>query len=192
MAVLQGLCGLRVWEACYLRKADINLREGVVIITKTPLHEPKNRNSYRTIPIPGEAVQAIEETIQNAKVCSLSEVFLSKTGLTWNRNSLASAWRRALEQARVELGNPRLLEIPPKKLRAFFGTTASRLGAPDRILKSYMGQAPGDILGEHYRAVDLSELKAVSGRMEGWRSLISGNESGNSLETDSWKKAVSI
>ncbi|MCG3198354.1 MAG: Tyrosine recombinase XerC [bacterium] len=192
IGTLQATCGLRMWEAAFLRKSDIDFELGTVTVTKTPYHEPKNRNSYRTLPIPVEAMKAIEQTLSHARVCSLSEVFLSPTGRVWNRTSLASAWRRALERASRDLGNPRLLGIPPRKLRGFFATSASRLGASDRVLKRYLGHAQGDILGEHYRAVDLAELREVSSRMESWRSLISGTESGNIPETGFRGKALSL
>jgi len=69
---------------------------------------------------------------------------------------------------RPGLAMPHLRQVPARKLRASFETMASRLGAPDRLLRSYMGHSPGDILGCHYRRIDMDELRAVSDAMNGW------------------------
>ena len=43
------------------------------------------------------------------------------------------------------------------------------LQASDRLLKAYLGHEAGDMLGGHYRRIDLEELRAVSDLIEGWR-----------------------
>jgi hypothetical protein len=48
---------------------------------------------------------------------------------------------------------------------------AGQLQVPDRLLKAYLGHTPGDVLGIHYRRIDMAELGLVSSRMEGWRIL---------------------
>ena len=62
--------------------------------------------------------------------------------------------------------------IPPRKLRASFHDHGfSPWCAQDRVLKAYVGHAPLDILGRHYRKIVVEELKAVSNLMNDWRSL---------------------
>ena len=82
-------------------------------------------------------------------------------------------------RAAAALKNPRLACIPPRKLRAAFATAASKAGVPDRLLKAYMGHSSGDILGGHYRRIDIDELRLVSNRIETLLSGIVRKESGN-------------
>lgn len=72
---------------------------------------------------------------------------------------------------------------PGAKLRAAFATMAGKAGAPDRLLKAYLGHSSGDILGGHYRKINLDELRTVSGAMDAWRSSIGAADSGNNLAT---------
>ena len=52
-----------------------------------------------------------------------------------------------------------------------------------RSRKRYLGQSPGDILGEHYLKISLDGLRSVSSRMENWRDLLSARASVNNLAT---------
>jgi integrase len=76
----------------------------------------------------------------------------------------------------VTWDRPRLAQVPARKLRAAFATMASRMGAQNRILKAYLGHAAGDILGDHYRRINMDELRQVSGL----------------IKTRSWQKAGNI
>ncbi|MCG3198737.1 MAG: Tyrosine recombinase XerC [bacterium] len=203
MACLQGLCGLRTLEAAHLRRCDIDLRHGAVAITDTETHVPKNKGSYRVLPICLEALNALTEYMNGQTVIpSTGALFLTCRGTPWTASSLHHRWAKApawdprrekptaggvLFQAAKDLGMPRLAEVQPHRLRSTFATMASRLGASDRLLKAYLGHSPGDILGSHYRAVDLAELRSVSVALSAWRTLGADREtwklSGNFEET---------
>lgn len=189
MATLQALCGLRMLEAAALRLQDVDLEAGTITITDTGHHKPKTRDSYRTIPICREAVEALREAISSQKVRPTSgEIFTNRKGNLWVKDALTLRWGRALSHISATpkvikrentgkkltinphgLGMLRLGEIPARKLRSAFATLTGRLGVTDRILKAYLGHSSGDILGGHYRRIDLDELRQVSDTMNGWR-----------------------
>jgi integrase len=186
---LQALCGLRVLEAAALRVQDVDLKAGTVTVTDTGHHKPKTRDSYRTIPVCSEALAALRHAIDGQKVRPTNgEIFTNQKGHRWVKDALTLRWGRTLAHAAAEpkrikregtgkpltlnphgLGMARLGAIPARKLRAAFATMAGQLGAPDRLLKAYLGHSSGDMLGGHYRRIDLDELRLVSGLMNGWR-----------------------
>ena len=169
---MQGLCGLRVLEAAFLREEDIDLGAGTITVTETTHHRPKTRQSFRTIPLCGEAREALTEVMAKQKVrIATGEIFLNERGNIWLPSSLSHTWTRAHRRAAKETRIERLAKIPARRLRSAFATMASRLGAPDPLLKAYLGHSSGDVLGSHYRKIALGDLKAVSGVIDGWRNL---------------------
>lgn len=194
MACLQALAGLRMLEAAALRVQDIDLKAATVAIADTGNHKPKTRDSFRVIPVCGEVVDALRVTLAGQKVRpATGELFVNDRGNLWTVDSLNHAWTRTLRHAaarpkvierantgkrltlnRHGLDMPWLALIPPHRLRSSFATTASKAGVPDRLLKCYLGHAAGDILGGHYRRIDLDELRTVSSLLDSWRTLAKG------------------
>ena len=184
MATVGFLAGLRMLEVSSLRRQDIDFGRGTVSIVETHSHVPKTESSRRTIPVSSEVLEALREAVESVKAIPIGgEVFLSRYGLPWTLSGMVHAWPRVRKRAALELGLSRIGEIPAHKMRSFFATTASRSGVSDRLLKAYLGHVPGDMLGGHYRMIDLGELRAVSAEMENWRSLSDGRQSGRILET---------
>ena len=200
MASLQALAGLRVLEAASLRRQDIDLAKGTVTVTDTGHHVPKNRGSYRTLPVCAEVLEALAEAMNRQKVIpSTGELFLSRLGTPWTVTSLYHRWKKKPTEAKSPKGKPdrggvlylaaketgiaKLAGMEPHSLRAAFATMASRLEVPDRLLKSYLGHTPGDVLGEHYRVIGLDDLRLVSSLMNGWRTLSEGAGFGKILAT---------
>ena len=172
MGVLQALCGLRVLEAAAVRRQDIDFTRGTVTVTETPIHKPKTTTSYRTVPICREAIDALSTLIREQAVIPHSgEIFLSPQGATWSKNALCKRWKRFLPMAAEKVRISRIKEIPAHRLRSSFATMAARLGVEDRVLKTYLGHAPTDILGAHYRRISGMDLWSVSNRMNEWRNL---------------------
>ena len=60
---------------------------------------------------------------------------------------------------------------------------ASKAGAPEPLLKAYLGHTAGDVLGNHYRRIDPDELQTVSSLMDGWRTLAKGADGRNDSGT---------
>ena len=198
IATLQGLCGLRMLEAAALRIQDIDFEARTLTVCDTGFHRPKTRDSYRTIPICGEALEVLRVTTVEQKVKpATGELFVNASGGVWKVGALTLRMIRTLRRAAAKpdrklrrngrplpinengLDMPRLAAIPAHRLRASFVTMAGRLGVPDRLLKAYIGHASGDILGSHYRRIGLDELRLVSDRME--------NRKAPAVEASSWK-----
>jgi integrase len=207
MACLQGLAGLRMLEAASLRARDVDLKAGTVTVTDTGRHKPKNRESYRTIPVCGEVPEALKAAMARQQaamdrqkvVPAGGELFTSRNGEPWTKDGLTHRWTRTLRRAaaapevtkrsngrkltlnKYGLYMPRLAEVPARKLRAAFATMAGRLGARRELIKAYVGHSAGDVLGAHYRLIGADELREVAAAMEGWRA--------NALEGGSRKKS---
>ncbi len=182
MGTLQALCGLRVLEACNLRVEDVDLENETLTITDTGRHKPKTLTSWRTIPLCSDALTALRHAIASQKIRpATGELFLNADGGLWKQSALGHRWTKTLRRAARATDNPRLAEVPAKGLRRSFATLAGKLGVQDRLLKAYLGHAPGDMLGEHYRRIDVAELKTVSGAMESWKEALGMRKTGNFL-----------
>lgn len=182
IAALRALAGLRTLEAAALRWRDVDLEAGAVTITKTDHHEPKSLDSWRTVPLCPLAAEILREAAgRPPEDAPNAEIFANGKGKPWTARALAVHFRRALRHAAAEpetykrpktgkpwtrnrhgLNMPRLAGRAGQKLRAFFATTAGRAGIQDRLIKAYIGHAPDDVLGAHYRAVSAKELKGVA------------------------------
>lgn len=180
-------------EVAALRRQDIDLANGIVRVTDTGFHKPKTAASNRIIPVCSEVLNTLSEWMDGQKVIPASgELFLTRLGTHWTEGALSHRWSKmpippdpnnkkkrgrpggARFQAAKETGIVRLGEVQPHGLRSAFATMAGRLGVPDRLLKSYLGHVPGDVLGVHYRKITLAEMGLVSSRTEGWRNLVDG------------------
>ncbi len=171
MACLQALAGLRVLEAAALRAQDVNFEARTVTVTDTGRHKPKTRDSFRTIPVCDEVIEALKVALTGQEIRpATGEVFTNKDGNLWTLDGLSHRWMFTLRRAALALDMPRLARIPARKLRAAFATMASKAGAQDRILKAYLGHSSGDMLGGHYRRIGMDELRLVSGLMSAWRN----------------------
>ena len=184
MACLQALAGLRMLEAARLREQDVDLAAKTVTVTDTGFHRPKTRSSYRTIPVCDEVVASLRVAMTAQKIKpATGELFTNSRGDLWQRTALGHRWTNTLRRFVRHTDNPRFAQIPARKLRAAFVTMAGLLGVPDRLLKVYVGHSPGDILGAHYRRVDVAELRTVSDRMNDWRKWLDEQRSGIILAT---------
>jgi integrase len=157
LAVLAAMAGLRQLEAAAVRRADLDLDAGTVTVTKTALHAPKNRASYRTIPLHPEAVETLRTYLADSPVRDLDPeqpLFLSRTHQPWTMSALLQAWRRALRNMTLPAG------FTAHHLRATFATLARRGGADSRYLQAFLGHSRGDVLGEHYERITTEDLRA--------------------------------
>ncbi|MCX7016756.1 MAG: site-specific integrase [Candidatus Sumerlaeota bacterium] len=161
MAYLSALSGLRMMEAASLRHCDIDWTAGTATIADTATHKPKNRGSYRTIPVMPEALAAVREHLDGSKVQGMREdpVFLHARGRPWNQSNLVTAWQRALKEAREDSGFAFLADFQPHRLRAAFSTMASRAKVDHRLLQRYVGHVPSDVLGMHYESITVEVLR---------------------------------
>lgn len=181
LAMLQTLAGLRMLETAALRRQDVNLKQGTIRITDTPNHSVKTATSDRLIPICKEVRSCLKSELANQKVFpKTGEIFTNTKGNPWTNNALGWKWNRLRSKLDKKSGKPMIVfqtgraalaDFQPHRLRASFATMAGRLGVADRLLQAYMGHAPVDVLGAHYRKIGLEDLKAVSQKMDKWGNL---------------------
>lgn len=176
-------CGLRQLEAAHLRTQDVDLEAGTVTITETAHHKPKNATSWRMIPLPKAAMEALEHALNRAearKVQPVSgEIFLNRRGNIWAVVALTHRMMKLSRRAAVDLDLPAIAKVMTRRLRATFATAISQAGVSDRALKAYLGHSGGDVLGIHYRAVSLDELRLVSDAADSLERSDFRKESGN-------------
>jgi integrase len=175
-AVLQGLCGLRLFEAAYLREQDFDPVHATIAITESGAHRPKNRHSWRTIPVCAEAARFLAGWISGLKVRhpdgylffstrarsgrSKAKLREARVGaLTMDR--ICHLWGAALERARTSgLNVPEA--FTPRRLRATFVTALRRAGADLELLQAYIGHQPGSVLAAHYDKIDNERLGVIT------------------------------
>ncbi|MCL5270438.1 MAG: hypothetical protein M1457_07800 [bacterium] len=175
-----------------LREARREIHERLALVNEGLMQAAFNEGTHLRI----KGIQ-----YQNVRPAT-GELFTSATGNVRTKDALTMAWRRTLRHAAAKrevikrkvtgkrltihphgLDMPRLAKVPARKHRAAFATMAGWLGAPDRLLKAYPGHSSGDILGGHYRRIDLDELRAVSTLMNDWRGAIPKSDFGKNLAT---------
>ncbi|NQU41822.1 site-specific integrase [bacterium] len=176
-AVLQSLCGVRVFEAAYLREEDFAPGTRSITITASPAHKPKNRPSYRTIPICKTVDQALRDWILALKIRHHAGYLFfpsrrpsgrpnAKTQAAradaYTQDRICHLWRNALANAR-RAGMDLPEHFVPKKLRDTFVTHLRKAGVDFAVLQSYIGHAPSTVLSAHYDHVDDERLRQISG-----------------------------
>lgn len=197
-ATLQGLCGLRMFEAAYLREQDIDFEKGTITITKTSAHKPKNRSSYRRIPVCPTVMRVLKYWVLGLKVRH-HEGYLffpqrARSGRgyarsqatrvgAFSRDRVMHLWSDAIRVARNE-GR----EIPEKftgrHLRSSFITMMREAGADFELLQRYVGHAPSTVLSAHYDKIDLERLRQIASLAQ---SLYEGAEVSQNGESEEIK-----
>ena len=131
-AALAGLCGLRLTEAFRLTWDSINLDRGTVTVCGMI----KNRESLRTIPIPGLVLDILQDTPRGPRLIDGLE--------TWKH------YGKALGVLLKAWG---VVQIEPKGLRRTIETEAVRRGWQGYCLNRYLGRSPQSIQERHYIAM---------------------------------------
>ncbi len=158
--LLQGLAGLRIYEAVYLREQDIDFGEGTITITVSSRHTPKTRHSNRTIPVPGEVMIALENAIKRLSVRHPEGfIFLTDRGEPWSVYGIAHALGRIIKACWRETKAEAYRGFWARRLRAVFVNVVRQRRADYRVLQSYLGHAAGDVLGEHYEQSTAEQLR---------------------------------
>ncbi|NUP93423.1 MAG: site-specific integrase [Candidatus Omnitrophica bacterium] len=129
---LSGLCGLRLTEVFRLTWDSINLDRGTVTVCGMI----KNRESLRTIPIPGLVLDILQDTPRGPRLIDGLE--------TWKH------YGKALGALLKDWG---VVQIEPKGLRRTIETEAVRRGWQGYCLNRYLGRSPQSIQERHYIAM---------------------------------------
>tara|TARA_B110001450_G_scaffold160497_1_gene149659 strand:+ start:5487 stop:6407 length:921 start_codon:yes stop_codon:yes gene_type:complete len=125
-------CGLRVSEACELKRSLLRLDEGYIIVTG-------KGNKQRLVPVHKEAIKFLllyleyERPHQKCHSNHSDTVFLSNRGSALSRQSVFIKLRRFCEMA----GNSKT--ISPHTMRHSFATHLMERGADLRIVQQLLG-----------------------------------------------------
>jgi integrase len=162
IACLQGLCGLRAMEAANVREQDVDFASGTVSVTETPFHRPKNRASFRTIPVGPTVLAILRDWIAGLKVRREDGcLFATERGnAPWSVSGYHHAMKRAIRECWKATGLESLRGYRPRWLRAAFVSLMRARRADHRLLKRYIGHSLGDILGASYEVISDAQLRA--------------------------------
>ena len=76
-----------------------------------------------------------------------------------HRDNMGHRVKVALREMARSTGVPQAGRLKPHELRATFITLARQAGCDERYLKRYVGHSPGDIMGTHYEAVAVEDMR---------------------------------
>ena len=157
--LLQAFCGLRIREALALRECDVDFEAGTIKITETERHRPKNRFSFRTLPVGRQVLDALWEAIERPSPSAPNAlIFLtSRYARPWTTQGYSSAMTRAMQQSGIDA----LRGYKPRWLRACFASAVLSMGADRTLVKEYMGHSRGDVLGLHYEQISIERLRST-------------------------------
>ncbi|MDA9198692.1 site-specific tyrosine recombinase XerD [Schleiferiaceae bacterium] len=125
-------CGLRVSEACTLKRSLLRLEEGYIIVTG-------KGNKQRLVPIHKEAIKYLELYLeyerphQKCQPKHSDTVFLSNRGASLSRQSIFLKIKRFAVAAGIKK------EISPHTMRHSFATHLMERGADLRIVQQLLG-----------------------------------------------------
>jgi len=181
MLSLMAFCGLRQWEAAFLRECDIDTQTRTIKVDVTPHHKPKSRDSRRLIPIPRQVADTLALAISKNKVrggdCYIFQsgrpaILIENKGQGWSMPGVSAMLRHAVGLAYRDTRRENLKDFIPRRLRSFFVTLITTAGASDVYVRRYIGHAPLNVMERHYLKVDLETLrKEICGRIE---SILAG------------------
>lgn len=125
-------CGLRVSEACGLKRSLLRLDEGYLIVTG-------KGNKQRLVPIHKEAIKYLELYLAHERILTAPQanhsdtVFLSNRGAALTRQSIFMKLKRFAAMAGIRKN------ISPHTLRHSFATHLIERGADLRIVQQLLG-----------------------------------------------------
>ena len=186
---LLAFCGLRIYEAVFLRESDVDIANLTIKIDETPHHKPKSRDSRRLIPTPKQVADSLARVISKNKVrgedCYIfqsgrpAELSENK-GQGWSMPGISSTLRHAVARAYRDTRCENLKGFFPRRLRSFFVTLITTAGAPDAYIRRYIGHAPLNVMERHYLKIDTETLRReicerIEGILEGKNDKIKGH-----------------
>ena len=176
MLSLMAYCGLRQWEAAFLRECDIDLQASTIKIDITPHHKPKSRDSRRLIPIPRQICQTLQDVIAKNKVkgkdCYIFQsgrraTHVENAGQGWSLTGVSATLLKSVNLAYRDTRRDDLKGFIPRRLRSFFVSTITAAGASDVFVRRYIGHAPLNVMERHYLKIDTETLRReICGRID--------------------------
>lgn len=140
---LQGLCGMRLREAWRLTWRSVNLDRGLVSVQEEPEGLPKNKDSYRTIPLPALVWDLLREARNQAGNIT-RETRVIPSGPEGGEGHRPYA--RLVRNALLKWGS----KLPTNDLRNTLMSEAKRRGWNQTFVRMYVGHAGTDMAELHY------------------------------------------
>jgi len=178
MLSLMAFCGLREWEAAFLRECDIDLQGLTIKIDATDRHKPKSRDSRRLIPVPKQIGEILTRILSKNKIRG-EKVYIFQSGRRatclrrenqgqgWSPSGVSATLRQAVRLAYRDTRSENLKDLIPRHLRSFFVTLMTAAGASDVYVRRYIGHAPLNVMERHYLKIDTETLRReICGRIE--------------------------
>lgn len=162
IATLQAFAGLDVQEAAWIDETDFDHDAGTLRVRSNAFHGVKNPYRARTIPILPACMEALRLCASDAggpRSITPPYVFRTQRGRPFGANWLVQLWPRMLTEIRREGCADLPSEFTGRKLRASFITMCSRAGVPRNLIKRYIGHSQDDVMGRHYEAVTVDDLR---------------------------------
>lgn len=148
--ILSAYAGLRVGEACAVRREDVDFREDGTAVVRvrvqlTPRGEMtdrlKTRGSYRTVGIPSPIGDRLREIYEAGD--GLPYLNDDGTGSPVKRRTVASWWKRAIDKTDIPYQ-------PMQVLRPSFQTNLHWAGVPIEMTSRILGHASTSTTIESY------------------------------------------
>lgn len=172
-ASLQGMAGLRIYEAAYMRVDDVDFEASTVRIASSPAHQVKTASSVRTLPVCPYVMDALRDWIEKNTVHPNGYLFWSERARygrsrakdpatrdgSFCTNYVSLLWRQALRSSDAPALPKAFL---PRKLRGTFATLMGEHGTDHFVLATYMGHTPQTILGRHYQRIKIESLRQIA------------------------------
>jgi len=185
LTLMAGLCGLRFGEAVALRRRDVDLERGVIVITRTAVRAdgskvsgpPKSDAGRRTVAMPRAVVDALRVHLAEYPVATRDALlFPGRDGSLLAHSSLyglpAREERRdgrvyrkepfGFMRARLKIGKPGLHWHDLRRTAATLGAQA---GATVREMQSRLGHSTPQ-MALHYQSATAERDRTIADRLQ--------------------------
>lgn len=174
IVMLRGLAGLRSYEAAFLRRGDISIKNGTISIENRENHRIKNKQSRRLIPVCSMIMHCVRDLIQSSPVKPMDEVplFLNSKGEPWTKSSIEGACKRSMAKLKVQSRYWREeIRLPDgfdfSRLRHTFQTICRKAKADYMLTEIYVGHKPEGMGAQTYwDVVTVNELTSIVNAFE--------------------------
>lgn len=168
---LMLFCGLRGGEVAALQWKDINLKGGIIHVSKAmkkdgTIGEPKTAAGVRDVPIPYSFITELKKSAKDP----FSFVCINTKGEPYTRTARTKLWQNIKREMNIKMGckvfrnqlvPPFPLQEPFKMhyLRHTYCTDLEKAGVPINIAKVLMGHSSITVTAQIYTHADSSTLE---------------------------------
>lgn len=169
--------GMRRGEACALRWSDIDLRGGMVSISRQLVASagalvesaPKSKAGVRVVPISAELCDALRMHLRKQfLICRRGDYVISSDGARINPRTLNAWLSAAAERADV-------LAAHPHRWRHTYGADAVSAGIDIRVLQRLLGHSNISVTARYYAYVRPDVLRSAADQIAAYQAAASSD-----------------